>query len=86
MDLEFAILKDKMKIQYNINRIIDDFILLCFFVGNDFLPRIYCFDIRIGTIEPLIDLIKKHLNNANDYNINRGDINYKELLVLLDLL
>ena len=75
-----------MKIAYDINCIIDDFILLCFFVGNDFLPRIYCFDIRIGTIEPLVDLFKKHLTNANDYIVHRGDINYKELLSLLELL
>lgn len=53
-----------MKIPYSIDRIIDDFILLCFFVGNDFLPRIYCFDIRIGTIEPLLELFKKHLKHA----------------------
>ncbi|CAD8183733.1 unnamed protein product [Paramecium pentaurelia] len=86
LDLEFTVLKDKMKVVYDINRIIDDFILLCFFVGNDFLPRIYCFDIRIGTIEPLVDLFKKHLINANDYIVQRGDINYKELLSLLELL
>ncbi|CAK76108.1 unnamed protein product (macronuclear) [Paramecium tetraurelia] len=86
LDLEFAVLKDKMKVPYDINRIIDDFILLCFFVGNDFLPRIFCFDIRIGTIEPLVDLFKNHLTNANDYLVHRGDINYKELISLLDLL
>lgn len=50
-----------MKMPFIIDRVIDDFILLCFFVGNDFLPRVYCFDIRIGTIEALIELFKKHL-------------------------
>lgn len=73
-----------MKIPYSIDRIIDDFILLCFFVGNDFLPRIYCFDIRIGTIEPLLDLFKRHLKHASEYIVNRGDINFIELLNLLE--
>jgi 5'-3' exoribonuclease 1 len=53
-DLEFSPLKEKMKIEYRIERIIDDLILIFFFLGNDFLPRCYCFDIRQGNIEHLI--------------------------------
>lgn len=42
-------------LEYDIDRIIDDFILLLFFIGNDFLPKCYCFDIRKGQIEELIE-------------------------------
>jgi len=44
MDLEYGVLV--MKIGYDINRVIDDFIMVCSFVGNDFLPRVFCFDIK----------------------------------------
>ncbi len=37
---------------------IDDFILLFFFIGNDFLPRLYCFDIRSEQLEKLLDEFK----------------------------
>lgn len=75
MDLEYCTLQ--MKIEYDINRIIDDFILLCFFIGNDFLPRVFCFDIRQGTLEALIILFKKHLSECDNYLTNRGDINWE---------
>lgn len=47
MDLEFSNIEMKY-LKYDIDSIIDDFILLCFFIGNDFLPRCHCFDIKQG--------------------------------------
>lgn len=35
-----------MQIPYDINKISRDFVFLFFFVGNDFLPRIYAYNIR----------------------------------------
>ena len=45
-DLEYEGLKDKMQIEYNIDKIARDFVFLFFFIGNDFLPRIYAYNIR----------------------------------------
>ena len=38
------------------NRIINDYVCLCFFIGNDFLPSIQGLDINIGSINSLLDI------------------------------
>jgi 5'-3' exoribonuclease 1 len=45
-DLEYKVLAPEMKIKYDAQRVLNDFVFLCFFIGNDFLPRCYCYDIR----------------------------------------
>ena len=56
LELEFSLIKPDMKNKeyFNIENIIDDFILICFFIGNDFLPRCYCYNIREGNLEELL--------------------------------
>ena len=48
-----------LKFKYDIERIIDDFILLCFLVGNDFLPHLPGFNIYSGGIDILLNFYKK---------------------------
>jgi len=72
-----------MKIEFDIDRIIDDFIFLCFFVGNDFLPRIYSFQIRIGSLGKLVDLFKLFLVETDDYLHKKGKINWNSFLKLI---
>ena len=72
-----------MKIPYNINQIARDFVFLFFFVGNDFLPRIYAYNIRERSIEKLIEGFKEHLAQAEAYLTDGRELNMLELLRLL---
>ena len=66
MALEYAPLKDKMKkLKYDFLSILDDLICVLYFIGNDFLPRIYCFDIRSENLEKLLKIFFEYYENAD---------------------
>lgn len=74
--MEYRELADKMKIPFSIERIIDDFVFFCFFIGNDFLPHCAALDISEGSLDHLINFYKKCLPDFKDYITDRGLIHW----------
>jgi 5'-3' exonuclease len=78
LELEFLEIKTKLNFEYNIERIIDDFIFFCFFIGNDFLPNLNTLDIENGALEHIFLYYKEVLPTLDDYITYHGKIDFKK--------
>ncbi|EFA77071.1 5'-3' exoribonuclease [Heterostelium album PN500] len=58
---------------FDIERVIDDFILICFFVGNDFLPHLPSLQINEGAIDRIMKIYKDLLPTFDDYLTEDGE-------------
>jgi 5'-3' exonuclease len=63
-----------MSLKFDFERIIDDFVFFCFFIGNDFLPSLSALDIAEGSLDKLIDMYKLRLLDMDDYITEAGKI------------
>ena len=61
LNLEFCEIEPVLPFGYSLERVIDDFILLAIFVGNDFLPNLPDLHIHENGLERLFDVYKKVL-------------------------
>ena len=69
LDLEMRPVVPQMRMRYDLERVIDDYVFLCIFVGNDFLPSLPLLDIREGAVTMLLNIYRRLLPTWNDYII-----------------
>ncbi|KAF9778851.1 exonuclease II [Thelephora terrestris] len=84
LDLEFREIETILPFDYSLERVIDDFILLAVFVGNDFLPHLPDVHIHENGLERLFEIYKQVLPSLDGYLNESGAIDTVRLQVLLD--
>ena len=80
--LEFKDLK--LPYTFDFERIVDDFVFLCFFVGNDFLPHLPSLSIREGALDALLFMYKNALPRLGGYlTKGAGELDFTKVDILL---
>ncbi|SCV70596.1 BQ2448_3358 [Microbotryum intermedium] len=71
---------------FDLERAIDDWVFLIFFVGNDFLPHLPSLEIREGAIDTLMTIWKNSLESMGGYLAEHGKVNLARAQVILEQL
>lgn len=71
--------KYTIKIPFNQRKFLEDWIFLCFTVGNDFLPCTPCFEIRADALDKLSNILQVVYTKTKSYITDNGKINYSVL-------
>ncbi|RWS29627.1 5'-3' exoribonuclease 1-like protein [Leptotrombidium deliense] len=84
LDLEFSPLKSTLPFHYNIENIIDDWVLMGFLVGNDFIPNIPHFHIGNNSLSTLYGIYMKVLPQLDGYLNENGFLQLGRFQKFLD--
>jgi 5'-3' exoribonuclease 2 len=91
--LDVAILREYLEVElnvpdvpfpFNFEQSLDDWVLLIFFVGNDFLPHLPSLEIREGAIDTLLKIWKQELPRMGGYLTNHGHLELARAQIILE--
>ncbi|KAJ6539062.1 XRN 5'-3' exonuclease N-terminus-domain-containing protein [Mycena capillaripes] len=91
--LDIAILREYLEVELDVPQTyfpfdfelaVDDWVLLIFFVGNDFLPHLPSLEIREGAIDTLLRIWKQELPRMGGYLTNHGEIVLERAQIILE--
>lgn len=69
---------------FSFERALDDWVLLIFFVGNDFLPHLPSLEIREGAIDTLLKIWRAELPRMGGYLTDNGHLVLSRVQVILE--
>ncbi|CCF57603.1 hypothetical protein KAFR_0C06110 [Kazachstania africana CBS 2517] len=73
----------RLSFNFDLERAIDDWVFMCFFCGNDFLPHLPSLDVRENSIDILLDIWKVILPSLKTYMTCDGFLNLESVEILL---
>lgn len=90
--LHVSILREYLEIEMNppgagffdLERALDDWVFMCFFVGNDFLPHLPSLDIREAGIDTLIAIWRDNLKVMGGYVTKDGHVDLERCQLILE--
>ncbi|XP_046442681.1 5'-3' exoribonuclease 2 homolog isoform X1 [Daphnia pulex] len=84
--LERELRMPNLPFEYDLERAIDDWVFMCFFVGNDFLPHLPSLEIREGAIDRLVNLYKDCVYKTKGWVTDSGFVNLERVQIILSQL
>ncbi|VDD85958.1 unnamed protein product [Enterobius vermicularis] len=83
--LEKELVIPNSPLPFDLERSIDDWVFMCFFVGNDFLPHLPSLEIRENAIDRLIKLYKEMIYKLRGYYLTKdGEVYLERVQMILD--
>lgn len=70
--------------RFDLERSLDDWVFMCFFVGNDFLPHLPSLDIRENGIDTLIAIWRDNIPLMGGYVTKDGHVDLERAQFILD--
>ncbi len=84
--LEIELNVPRLPFKFDLERAIDDWVFMCFFCGNDFLPHLPSLDVRDNSIDILVGIWKTVLPKMKTYITCDGVLNLENVEILLGAL
>lgn len=84
--LELDLNVPRASFPFDFERAIDDWVFMCFFVGNDFLPHMPSLDVRDNSIDTLLNIWKRTLPQMGGYMTCDGQVNLSRVEIFVNQL
>ncbi|MEJ1278855.1 5'-3' exoribonuclease 2 [Cricetulus griseus] len=81
--LERELTMASLPFPFDVERSIDDWVFMCFFVGNDFLPHLPSLEIREGAIDRLVNIYKNVVHKTGGYLTESGYVNLQRVQMIM---